>query len=138
MFASHSGSHPETFMLISGIHILILLALCCSRTVVAEDWPQNAGPHGNWSTSDNAPVSWSVVNDRNIVVENRTTGRWAKLGNRLARQVLSDLSCGVKFDGGSKDQYRHCRLLSGRFHWQGPLENSSSWASCSWHGRYLQ
>ena len=54
-------------MLISGIHILILLALCCSRTVVAEDWPQNAGPHGNWSTSDNAPVSWSVVNDRNIV-----------------------------------------------------------------------
>lgn len=33
-----------------------------------ENWPQAAGPHGNWHVAaDNPPVSWSVALDKNIL-----------------------------------------------------------------------
>lgn len=43
-----------------------ILLTTCSLICNADDWPQNAGPNGNWTTTEGAPVSWSVVNDRNV------------------------------------------------------------------------
>ncbi len=33
---------------------------------LAEDWPQGAGPHGNFQVNQSAPADWSVVHRRNI------------------------------------------------------------------------
>jgi outer membrane protein assembly factor BamB len=53
-----------------------LFAFCCtltcctltSRPVWADNWPQPAGPHGNWITTGRpAPDHWSVTLNRNIL-----------------------------------------------------------------------
>ena len=56
------------------IPVIRCVALCFAVlipqiSVDGGDWPQNSGPHGNWSTTEKAPVEWSVVAGRNVVWE---------------------------------------------------------------------
>ncbi len=46
---------------------LSLAALLVFASGVFADWPQAAGPNGNWKTDGNAPLSWSVARNQNIV-----------------------------------------------------------------------
>jgi len=39
-------------------------ALCCQS---AENWPQAAGPNGNWQVKGEPPIEWSVTRDENVV-----------------------------------------------------------------------
>ncbi|MCA9084585.1 MAG: PQQ-binding-like beta-propeller repeat protein, partial [Planctomycetaceae bacterium] len=48
--------------------ISVLILAGTSSVVVAQHWPQAAGPNLNWKTDGPAPpLTWSVVNDSNIL-----------------------------------------------------------------------
>lgn len=44
----------------------ILLLAVLLPTLTRADWPQAAGPNGNFRSTDPAPATWSVVHDKNI------------------------------------------------------------------------
>ncbi|HIA63738.1 MAG TPA: hypothetical protein EYM79_09490 [Planctomycetes bacterium] len=51
------------FELILAIFLLGVTGQCADPTI---EWHQGAGPHGDFSSSQSAPLDWSVVQDRNI------------------------------------------------------------------------
>ncbi len=45
--------------------LLLGLSVCNAR---ADNWPQPAGPHGNWATTGREPaLHWSVTLNQNIL-----------------------------------------------------------------------
>jgi outer membrane protein assembly factor BamB len=44
-----------------------LAALLAFASGAFADWPQAAGPNGNWKTEGTAPLTWSVTRNQNIV-----------------------------------------------------------------------
>ena len=46
--------------------VFIPLAILSWATLTAANWPQAAGPDGNWRLAANAPTDWSVTLGRNI------------------------------------------------------------------------
>lgn len=48
-------------------HSLTLAALLACASGVFADWPQAAGPNGNWQTDGTPPTQWSVTRNQNIL-----------------------------------------------------------------------
>jgi len=46
--------------------VAVALLTCQHHLGAAENWPQAAGPHGNWQIGGSPPTMWSVTRDENI------------------------------------------------------------------------
>lgn len=46
---------------------LAIVACCLGVRVLAADWPQAAGPHGNFAMEGDAPADFSVTHNRNVL-----------------------------------------------------------------------
>lgn len=58
---------PNPVVLRSGMRFLILLSIVATCSVgYSQNWPQAAGPNGNWQVEGEAPLLWSVTRNENI------------------------------------------------------------------------
>ena len=49
-----------------GVLIVALLVSGLTNLGADQNWPQAAGPNGNWQTDGRPPIRWSVTRDENI------------------------------------------------------------------------
>ena len=81
------------------------VALLVLASGVFADWPQAAGPKGNWQTEGKAPTSWSVSRNQNIVwkttlLEEGQSGI-AVANGRVFLTTMKPLSADAKSKEGS-------------------------------------